>query len=166
MITIAHVLVGGAVGVVTGNPLAALVAGTASHFAMDLIPHLDHPPYAPKDKKGDVIFSQAIYVQAFCDVIIAATIVCILWYSWFDFSTLHPFAWGAFGGFLPDLIDNVPFWNKPFRKSWFGSRFHRFHDAIHHVWTKTFPMHRYWLLGILTQVVAVVIAWNVLKNYV
>lgn len=166
MITIAHVLVGGAVGVATGNPVAALVAGVASHFAMDLIPHLDHPPYAEKDKKGDVIFSQAIYIQAFFDVIIAATIVCILWYLWFDFPSLHPFVLGAFGGFLPDLIDNVPFWNKPFRKSAFGKQFHNFHENIHLVWTRTFPMDRYWLLGIVTQVVAVAIAWNVLNNYV
>lgn len=166
MITIAHVLVGGAVGVATGNPVAALVAGTVSHFAMDLVPHLDHPPHAPRDSRGNIIFTKAIYTQAVLDVLIAAAITAVLWYRWFDFPALSPFVLGAFGGFLPDLIDNVPFWNKPFRRSTIGKPFHDFHEAIHHVWTPHFPMTRFWVLGTVTQVIAASLAVSVLKNYI
>jgi hypothetical protein len=165
MITIAHVLVGGAVGLATGNPVAALVAGTASHFVLDMVPHLDVHPEAPRDEEDNIIFTPALYIQAFADVLIAAVIVCVFWVTYFDFPAITPFVIGAFGGFLPDLIDNVPFWKYQFRRLPGGMALHNFHEWTHDIWHARFPMTKYWWLGTLTQVITVGLCWSFLTNF-
>ncbi|ADG83295.1 hypothetical protein [Thermincola potens] len=37
-----HLVVGATIGIATGHPLKAFIAGLASHIIMDLIPHRDH----------------------------------------------------------------------------------------------------------------------------
>ena len=39
MMVVAHVAVGAALGALTGDPIAGLVVGTASHFVLDATPH-------------------------------------------------------------------------------------------------------------------------------
>lgn len=159
MITLAHVLVGGATAVavaqVTPNPIVITVVAAASHFVMDAIPHLDVPPAAPRTQEGNIVYTPAIWTQVFLDVLISGILVFALWLYGYGFPDLSPFILGAFGGFLPDLIDNVPFWNKPLRKLPGFKQFHAFHEQIHHFWEKSYPMHKYYVLGILTQLVAI-----------
>lgn len=152
MIATAHVIIGGAVGIATGNPAAAFVAGLVSHFVMDAIPHLDHPP-APYDKEGNVIWTPAVWAFAFIDSGVAAVLTLYLWVSFFDFPTITPFVVGAFGGYLPDLIDNVPFWKNLIRPLPGFKQFHIFHDKIHQFWQDYFPMPKWAGLGIVTQLV-------------
>jgi hypothetical protein len=155
MITIAHVLVGGTIGVATQNPALALIGGVASHFVLDMLPHLDVPPGAKRDKDQNLIWEPSIWLQAFGDVGLSAALIAALWYSYYSFPAITPFVIGAFAGFLPDLIDNVPFWNKPFRASKLGRRFHNFHEWTHITWIYKYPMKRYAWLGILTQVITI-----------
>ncbi len=164
MITIVHVLIGGAVGAAVNNPAGALVAGVASHFVADMAPHLDVSPYAPRDKTGKLIYTRRIYLQATVDVLIAGGIVLALWLNYFDFPRLTPFVWGAFGGFLPDLADNVPFWKNRFRQLPLARRFHAFHDWTHELWESRFPMKGYWWLGVMTQATAVGLSYSYLTT--
>lgn len=164
MITIAHVMVGGATAVAlnnfTDNMVILGAAAVASHFAMDIIPHLDVHPNAPRNDDGQLIWTSHIWIQAVSDVLIASLLVLLLWYVWFDFPTFTPFVIGAAGGFLPDFLDNVPFWNKPLRKTVLFKQFHAFHEQLHHVWEHRYPMTHYAWLGVATQVIAVGIsAW-------
>ncbi len=162
MISTAHVLIGGAVGMAVGaathSPALALVAGVASHFAMDSIPHLDHPP-APH-KNGHLVWTPAIWIFAFVDTGLAAIITFALWYTHFGYPTFSPFLAGALGGVLPDLIDNVPFWNHWFRPLLGFKQFHAFHESTHTFWRRILPMPQeaklptWWLWGIVTQLVA------------
>ncbi len=55
-----HLVVGATVGLVTGHPVKAFIAGLASHIMLDLIPHHDH------EKVGyciaDVVGSTVLFV--------------------------------------------------------------------------------------------------------
>ena len=115
MLTISHVLIGGAVGVATANPITAFVAGVASHFVADMVPHLDVPPNSRYNSAGDIIFTKQIYAIAITDVVVSGLLVLYLWKTYFNFPDLHPFVLGAVGGFFPDFLDNVPFWNNKLR---------------------------------------------------
>lgn len=162
MITTSHFIIGGALGVATGNPYAALAVGIVSHFVADAIPHFDVPPSAPRNDKDELVMTKAIWTQVWVDGLIGLVVIGALWASKFDYPTLSPFVLGAFGGFFPDLIDNVPFWNKAFRKTRIGHVFHKFHESTHELWEDRFPMRKYAWLGILTQLVSVGIALNYL----
>jgi hypothetical protein len=169
MIATAHVIIGGAVGtavgLVTQNPVTMVAAGVVSHFLCDLTPHLDHPP-ALKDKKGDIIWNRAVWIFAFTDSILSLIIVLIVWNKFGEFPASSPFVLGAIGGYLPDFIDNVPFWNKYTRPLPGFKQFHSFHEQIHKVWTTRYPMEQYAWLGITTQVVAVLVAILFLNKYI
>ena len=158
MISISHVIVGAAVGtavgVATGSPVVALAAGFASHLVCDLIPHLDHPP-APKDANDNLIWTPNVYVFAIFDSVIAWLLMAFLWYRYFGYPAFSPFIVGAIGAYLPDFIDNVPFWNKFTRPLPVFKQFHDFHEKIHRVWTKRYPMPRSWVLGVTTQIIAI-----------
>lgn len=164
MITISHVLIGGAIGVLAQHPVGALIGGVASHFVADMTPHLDVSPSAPR-KDGKLIWTPQIWAQAFLDTGIAALIVLSLWYQSGEFPVLTPFVIGSFGGFLPDLLDNVPFWNRYVRALPGGRYFHSFHEWTHDIWQSRFPMTHYAWLGVLTQLIAISIAVLVLKKY-
>lgn len=164
MITTVHFLVGGAVGVITGNPYAAVAAGFVSHFVCDAIPHLDVSPDAPRKDDEDIIFTPALWGQVWVDGLVGIAVALYFWGRLDSFSLVSPFIWGAFGGFLPDLIDNVPFWNQGFRATWFGKTFHRIHESTHELWQKLFPMRRFWWLGVITQLVTVALAVYSLVN--
>lgn len=42
MLFAAHLIVGGTVGQLIGNPIVAFIVGIISHFILDHIPHTDH----------------------------------------------------------------------------------------------------------------------------
>lgn len=157
MIATSHVIIGGAVGVavgtVTHNPLAALSAGFISHLICDAIPHFDHPD-APR-VNGELVWTKAVWLFAFADSLLAFFLTLFIWIYLYNFPQLSPYAWGAFGGYLPDLIDNVPFWKHYLRPLPVFRQFHWFHDSIHK-WENFLPMPRFWLLGIVTQLALLV----------
>lgn len=157
MIATAHVIIGGAVGVATQNPVAGLLAGVASHFVCDTIPHLDHPP-APRNENDELIWTPNVWAFAIIDSAVAGILTLYLWINYFGYPELTPYVVGAFGGYLPDLIDNVPFWNKYLRPLPGFKQFHAFHEWLHDQWETKFPMPKWLWLGIGSQVVAVSLA--------
>jgi hypothetical protein len=169
MIASAHLIIGGAVGtavgLVTQDPVAAVAAGVISHFLCDLTPHLDHPP-ASFDKHGDIIWTPSIYIFAFADSLLGAAVVLAIWIIFIGFPAPSPFLFGAIGGYLPDFIDNVPFWNKFTRPLPGLKQFHSFHERIHKVWTTRYPMEQYAWLGIATQIIFVSFSILFLSQYI
>lgn len=165
MITIAHVLIGGAVGVATNNPALALFAGVASHLVADAIPHYDSPPNAKRTAEGNIIWTSTVYVYAFFDVGIGLVTALLVGHGFWQTAHFWPFALGAFGGFLPDLIDNVPFW-RSIRKLPGFKQFHYFHEEILHGWWEDrFSMRRFAVLGVMTQLTAITVSILTLKSY-
>jgi hypothetical protein len=154
MIATSHVIIGGAVGtavgVATGSLTAALVAGVVSHLVCDLIPHIDHPPAPFID--GELQWTKGVYIFAITDSAIAGLVTLFFWFSFFSFPLITPFIMGAIGGYLPDFVDNVPFWNTKTRQLPGLREFHELHDDIHAIWKPYFPMPKNWLIGISTQI--------------
>jgi hypothetical protein len=177
MTVTAHVLIGGAIGMAVGaatsNPttglIASIVAGIASHFVMDTIPHIDHPP-APR-VNNNLVWTPSVWVWGVTDSLLALLVTFGFWTSFFGFPTLTPFLLGAIGGALPDVIDNIPFWNTWLRRQPGFRQFHGLHDATHHVWhrffkpTEDLTWPSWWVIGTVTQVVAVGLSlWYLLKG--
>lgn len=147
-----HAIVGGAVGLATGNPFLGFLAGFMSHHILDRLPHVDGVP----EKSGHERYSSVIdrewplstYITAYIDV--AVTVIIIIFVALRVNEPLI-FLCGAFGGSLPDLMDNVPFWRNQFRLTGFGKWYHGLHNRFHFRWHNAY---RYQLgLAILLQLI-------------
>lgn len=170
MLTVPHVVVGAAlgslIGDVPGAPVVAFVVGWASHYVLDSVPHwerlykpfqeIDWETHDPASK-----WPRHIFVQAALDVVVAFTLLYFLaqtaavggvWYA-------SPIFWGGVGASFPDLIGNVPFWNRALRKFTIFKREYDFHVYMHIKDETQKKLPR--ALGLVTQLVAVTIglAW-------
>jgi len=168
MIATSHVIIGGAaglaVGTLTKNPAAALAVGIVSHLICDTIPHLDGPIKPVNQINDHITWTRDMYIFAVADSLVAMLLTLFIWIKFFDFSFSSNYAWGAFGGYLPDLVDNFPLWSKQVQQLPGFKQFHRFHTAIHDSWQFRFPMIRYWPLGIATQIIVVApCLWFIVK---
>lgn len=163
MLTIPHTLTGAAIGVlvqdVSAAPLVAFGLGWASHYVLDTIPHWErvykpheHINFGTDQPARD--WPRHIFIQAALDVLIAAGL--IYWIYQNRGGTSTAILWGALGGALPDLLDNVPFWNKLLRRLPFFSQEQKFHDSIHISDEAQNAVPKY--LGIVTQLAVVAIS--------
>jgi len=158
MIATSHVIIGAAAGVavgaVTQNPSLGLATGIVSHFVCDSLPHLDFPPSA-KFINDEIVWDRKMYAFAITDSLIAFVFALTAWIIKDSLSFTSMLAWGAFGGYLPDLLDNFPLWRDAIHKIPGFKQFHVFHHWIHDNWRKYYPMPQYWKLGIATQLITV-----------
>ena len=139
-----HLLTGAVVGEAVENPYLAFLLGFVLHFIIDAIPHFDTIDDDELTKRQILLISVEGIIG------IAIFVYCYLNFS----SNKAGFLAGAFGSALPDLVDNVPFWNKSFQKTRFGKSFHNFH---YHIYTiKPF-------LGLAVQVVIIITAFLLLR---
>jgi hypothetical protein len=138
MLTVSHALTGAAIGVLVKDvsvaPLVAFSAGLASHYLLDTIPHWERL-YRPHDQvKFDTTQSASdwpkhIFVQAVLVVLVAGVLA---WWAYrFRADIGSTILWGVVGAVLPDLLDNVPFWNRTLRRLPAFSQEYRFHKSIH-----------------------------------
>jgi hypothetical protein len=89
LITATHLLVGGAVGSFTDQPLVALGLGIVSHAVCDMIPHFDFTDY-----RRDVALGVVVGVGT----IVAASLR----------GGVHSgYLWGMIGGVIPDIENLV-----------------------------------------------------------
>ena len=121
MITTVHVISGGLLGESVGDPFFAFAAGIILHFILDAIPHFDNVL-----EDGRWTWKQWLFTSV--DLLVMILLIVSLKP---ELSLSSPFLWGAFGGLLPDILDNVPFWRKMFRSSYLGGKMHAFHERIH-----------------------------------
>lgn len=125
MIITAHLIAGGAAGELVGNPTTAFLTGIILHFILDAIPHYDTVDKIPQFSRRQIAFTST-------EIIVGILILIFVIKLPLDRSILNNnFAWGALGGMIPDLLDNVPFWQNKFMATKFGKKFHHFHHAIH-----------------------------------
>lgn len=118
-----HVLSGALLGCVTGRPLAAAVAGAASHLALDAVPHFGLPP-------------EQLMRVAVPDGLVGLTVIALLAAA--VPADLRPAAAaGVLGACLPDM-------DKPgrqfFGRSPFPARFDAFHARIQPESPRWFPV--------------------------
>lgn len=140
MLLAVHSVSAGVAGEVIGNPIFAFLLGFLLHFVLDAIPHFDTTDEGKFTKRQ-------ICLLAVDGAIGAAILIYLLIYS----SHHLAFVAGVFGGLLPDLLDNIPWWEDRFRSSWFGKKFHQFHDYIQSVKLKP-------IFGILVQYLIIIIS--------
>lgn len=139
MLIASHSLAAGYIGEIIGNPIIAFFVGIVIHFILDAIPHYD------TTDKGKFTPRQIALIVI--DGFIALGIFGVIF---FEKGVNISFIAGAFGGIFPDILDNVPFWQKCFRGTSFGKAFHKFHKAVHAKQPNS-------ALGMLTQVLVIVI---------
>lgn len=172
MLTIPHIVFGAALGeAVADLPGAAGIAfgiGWASHYFLDSMPHWERL-FGPKndDFETDIPARQwprGVFWSAVIDVVTAGL---LLWYLiWrvphgFNFWE-NPIFWGGLGAIFPDIIDNVPFWNKfigkwPFFKQ---QRFVHHYMHISHEAQRQVPQY----LGVVTQLIVFVFSLWILLS--
>lgn len=177
MLVVPHLLFGAALGeAVNGLPGASGLAfglGIVSHLFLDSLPHWERlagPKLAPLE--GDNFSTETpvgqwprtYLVAAIVDVLIAGLLlVYLMWRVPHGHFYQNPVFWGALGGILPDLLDNVPFWNRAIG-SWpvvkqlryLHNYFHISNESQHHV-----PKY----VGLITQLVIFLFsAWVILSS--
>ncbi|HOX41256.1 MAG TPA: hypothetical protein PK263_03610 [bacterium] len=121
MIVTAHVIAGGIVAEELGDPIIGFIVAFFLHFVMDALPHFDTTDGGKWTKK-QILFTSS-------DFLLSAILILFFVQPVLSFSNL--FLWGAFGSFLPDLIDNPPMWSGWIRKTKYGKKFHAFHEWCH-----------------------------------
>lgn len=146
-----HVVVGAAVGYLTQNPILGFIAGYVSHHVIDTVPHTDggslHVGVANYAKDKRVI------------AIVAVDLALVIFFTFFLIGRIGPdlpMILGAFGGALPDLIDNVPFWTPAVRKKL--PFFNKIHEFFHY----TIEEPQYLWVGIVTQLILIALSLMIL----
>lgn len=144
MIFTSHIIVGSAVGELTGNSPVAFLGGFVSHHVLDCVPHLD----PGTGWKGNDVFKPLSALIIATDLVVGTVVFYYIWkYSGFA----SPVMWGAIGSVLPDIVDNGPW--RSIRKLPVFKQYHHFHESFHSTVEK-----ENWLLGTLTQITIVTIA--------
>lgn len=139
MLTSSHAITAGTIGMAIGNPILAFILGFIIHFLLDAIPHYD------TTDNGKLTFRQWAFILG--DLALAILIIFLLIRP--EISWGNAFLWGAFGGVLPDIFDDIPLWKEQFRKTKIGALIHNIHEKIQ---PKQTPM----FFGVAIQVLFVV----------
>lgn len=148
MLITPHILVGTAIGVAVGNPVAGFALGVASHYILDIIPHTDsgtwhyYEPFVGKNM--DV----RDFTMGIVDASAAGfSLLALAGYA--PIMSPAPLA-GAFGGLLPDLVMLAGLF-VPALTKWKGlAWYYTFQDKFHYT-----AKPNQWAIGIVTQVVAI-----------
>jgi len=149
-----HMLAGAAIGKLSRRCWLAVIAAFASHFLLDIIPHLDsHGLFGVKG--GGPTRGEA--VSAVVDTVVGVAFVLA-------FVARQPgrrrMIAAAFAAVVLDLLDNVPPWGQWF-DAWKGTAWlSLFHHSIQH----NVPRAQ-WPLGFATQLAVVALAaWVLLAR--
>jgi hypothetical protein len=151
MLITPHILVGTAIGAAVGDPVVGFALGVTSHYVLDVIPHVDsgtwhyYEPFIGKNMDvRDFTLGILDAVAAFFSLLALSSFSPIM--------ASAPLA-GAFGGLLPDLVMLAGLFIPALTK-WKGlAWYYKFQDKFHY----TVKPHQ-WLLGIVTQVIAIGLA--------
>lgn len=148
MLITPHILVGTAIGVAVGNPVAGFALGVVSHYILDIIPHTDSGTW----HYYEPLIGKHLDVRDFTMGIVDASVAV------FSLLTLAGYApiigaaplVGAFGGLLPDLVMLAGLFI-PALSKWKGlAWYYKFQNSFHYT-----AKPNQWILGVFTQIVAV-----------
>ncbi|MGD9495219.1 MAG: hypothetical protein AB7Y46_02800 [Armatimonadota bacterium] len=153
MMATPHLLTGAAVARVLRRPVLALPAAFASHFVLDMMPHLDSndlfgmPGHGPTQLEASVAVADFIFGSAVVVALCARR-------RWGRIALL-----GAFFGMLIDLVDNMPPWGEWF-SAWPGTAWL---SQVHHgIQPELDPSQL--VLGFGTQLAVIAIGVAVLRR--
>lgn len=156
-----HAVVGGAVAAIfPSHPIIAFVAGFASHFILDAIPHWDYKllsKYSNPDsiKTGMDFYFLLDLLRVGSDAFIGFILLFIFWNT--DLITLWQVVLlGAIGGMLPDFLQFV-YMRFPHQPMIAVQKFHNFMHA-------EYRLDKRPLIGVTTQII-VMIAVTVFAKY-
>lgn len=163
MLMIGHTAIGIVTGLFIPDPIAAFFVGVVTHHLADMSPHFDQGSLMdPELRKSQPIhkWSKRDVVMLGVDMALTAGLVG---YAFTHVSQQHWTSMGAgiVGANFPDLVHNVPFWNKQTRKvfwiRWWQDNIHRKYH-----WPVSLSL---WYLGVAPQLLVVGLAiWTVSKR--
>lgn len=161
MMIVGHTAIGVATGLALSNPVAAFAVGVVSHHIADYIPHFDPGSFytgQPWRLRTAREYSSIDWLIVTVDVLLTIALVVFLAQSISPDQT-SAVVGGVLGANLPDLVHNVPFWNKQTRKiGWIRW----WQDNIHRRFQTTVPLS-HWQFGVATQVVTIaLVTWYTL----
>jgi len=156
MIAAPHLIVGAILGDLIKNYPLAFLAGFASHFVFDAIPHLEFFHWL-KNKNGKIRLPKKAIIFEFFEVSLGVGIVIWFWLSNYRCWSILI---GAMAAILPDLIDNVPYWSSELRKGNGFRQFHQFHHLVH------FSLKRKdWIFGLPVYIIIIgMFAWAIISK--
>jgi hypothetical protein len=144
MITTGHLLIGGALGATATALLPAPTAvpvalglGILSHHLLDILPHTDAATFYPDPRRIPWFAITVVVVENLLGLTLTSMLLIAQYTTW-------AFAAGALGGVLPDLFDEIPFWQQHFRRSYLGGVWHRWHQRLHCA-----DMGEHWTMGLV-----------------
>lgn len=169
MLIVSHVIAGAGIGAAASNqPEAAGIAffvGWISHYVLDAVPHWERL-YGKEEVQEDFEtdlpirrWPKSFLYQAVIDSIISLVLAIILisiytdgGLGWWQSSV----GWGILGAMLPDLLGNVPFWNRYLEKILPFKQERQFHKYIHidHSYQKKLPKY----FGLFSQIIVIALA--------
>lgn len=125
-----HLLTGAAIGAATGNIPAAFVGGVASHFILDIIPHIDAGWIEIQPNIAKTKWSKKLWTAVIVDVAVGTLLFTLA-----TPPSVHalPLVAGGIGGLFPDLFDNVPFWRDRWHATKIGAWLYGWHDKTHFI---------------------------------
>lgn len=128
-----HALIGAAAGhaIGTHNRAVLLLAGAATHYLSDAIPHWDYRLLSfPAEEKSSMrrwIFASSPFLRDMAHVVLDGTLGILLVALVAPRAAIIPALIGAFGGMAPDLLQGIYFTGyAPFLKP-----LQQFHDWCH-----------------------------------
>ena len=162
MLLVAHTALGIGTGLLIDNPVLAFLVGIITHHLADATPHYDPGSHMPKDDwQAHPIHKMTRFDWQFVSLDVVLTISLLFIYvGRLGFSHWPSLVAGIIGANFPDLIHNVPFWNRRLRQiSWIRW----WQDHIHRRFHWTVPA-RQWYIGVATQlVVLILVSWLVYR---
>jgi hypothetical protein len=147
MMATPHMVVGAAIGRALPRPWLAYPAAFASHFLLDIVPHIDSHGLFGAGHGGPTRLEA---VAGVTDFLVGALVVCLV-------AKRQParrvMLGGALFAVLMDLVEYVPPFG-PWLRGWAGTAWlTRFHHRIQHNLTPA-----QWPLGAATQVATLAVA--------
>ena len=145
MILATHAVVGAAIAsLIPDHPIGAFLAGIASHFAIDAIPHWDYPlrsMFRGADKRAALPIDRGLFIDFGLIALDACAGFAVAIWLFATPATMVTIVLGVLGGMLPDPLQfaNRLYPHEPLRS------LQRFHSWVH---SKT---KLAWPLGVSSQ---------------
>jgi hypothetical protein len=147
MLATPHILTGAIIGILLSSIPAIIVIAFLSHFVLDAIPHTEVSTFRPIELRNDPRSVKSIdYVVVAIDIILGIGIVIYL------LTRRENFLLPMVGIFFAEIIDidNLPWWQYHISRLPIVKQLSHFHSWIHFD-LKT----KYWLVGVIVQLIII-----------
>jgi len=147
-------MVGGAIGKELKPPWLAMTTAFASHFVLDVIPHLDSHGLFGINGAGPT------HMEIASSAVDAVLGIALLLWATSRQPNRRLMLWGGFFGALLDLLDHLPPWKVWFRMLPITSQLSQFH-----AWVSYGVGPSEWPIGVSSQALVTAIALFILLRH-